>query len=239
MHFGRRLALGGRRSAALVSAGARADVLHATYRVSLIGLPIGAANLKAELTPDELLDSRRRQTDGSGEALFQCAGRFDRRRRRSSRPCLARDIRHHCGELQHDPHHPHGASGQHGHRRRHSPPFEDKPDRVPLGPRDQQNVVDPIGAFIFPAPASGPMLSPAACNRKIPIFDGYTRFDIDLSYVGERNVIGQRLRRAGRGLRLSLRADLGPSVATGRRPNSWPTTRTSKCGSRRSRATAC
>ena len=26
-----------------------------------------------------------------------------------------------------------------------------------------------------------------ACNRKIPIFDGYTRFDIDLTYVGERD----------------------------------------------------
>ena len=69
-----------------------------------------------------------------------------------------------------------------------APPFEDKPDRVPLGPHDEQNVVDPVGAFVFPAPASGPIVSPAACNRKIPIFDGYTRFDIDLTYVGERSV---------------------------------------------------
>src|ERR1700728_3161675 len=39
-------------AAALVwTAGARADVLHATYRVSLIGLPIGAANLNIDLTP--------------------------------------------------------------------------------------------------------------------------------------------------------------------------------------------
>ena len=30
--------------------------------------------------------------------------------------------------------------------------------------------------------------SPAACDRKIPIFDGYTRFDITLAYVGERTV---------------------------------------------------
>ena len=44
-------------AAALVwGAGARADVLHATYRVSLIGLPIGAVNLNADLTPDELLN---------------------------------------------------------------------------------------------------------------------------------------------------------------------------------------
>ena len=39
---------GWRRSPA---AGARADVLHVTYRVSLIGLPIGAVNLNADLSP--------------------------------------------------------------------------------------------------------------------------------------------------------------------------------------------
>src|SRR6202022_2868518 len=37
--------------ATLGLASARADVLHATYRVSLIGLPIGAARLNAELSP--------------------------------------------------------------------------------------------------------------------------------------------------------------------------------------------
>jgi hypothetical protein len=69
-----------------------------------------------------------------------------------------------------------------------SPPFQDKPDRVPLGPGDKRNVVDPVGAVILPGPPAGPMLSPAACNRTVPIFDGYTRFDINLSYVGERTV---------------------------------------------------
>jgi hypothetical protein len=67
-----------------------------------------------------------------------------------------------------------------------SPPFVDKPDRVPLGPADKRGVVDPVGAVILPARASEPLLSPAACDRKVPIFDGYTRFDITLSYVGER-----------------------------------------------------
>ena len=57
-----------------------------------------------------------------------------------------------------------------------------------MDPSDKRGVVDPVGAVILPAPASGPMLSPAACNRKVPIFDGYTRFDVDLSYVGERTV---------------------------------------------------
>jgi hypothetical protein len=30
-------------------------------------------------------------------------------------------------------------------------------------------------------------VSPAACNRKNPIFDGYTRIDVVLTYVGERS----------------------------------------------------
>src|SRR5208283_971322 len=54
-------------------------------------------------------------------------------------------------------------------------------------PHDEQNIVDPVGAVVIPAPGSGAMAPPSACNRKIPIFDGYTRFDIDLTYVGERD----------------------------------------------------
>jgi hypothetical protein len=31
-------------------------------------------------------------------------------------------------------------------------------------------------------------LSAAACDRTLPIFDGYTRFDLKLSYAGEKKV---------------------------------------------------
>lgn len=168
--------------------GAHADVLHATYRVSLIGLPIGAVNLDADLTPTsyaivgnakltgiaKLFTNARGASAGTGAivqghvspATFATIA-ADSHMTRTIRMALAGntvtgiDI---------------------------SPPFQDKPDRVPLGPGDERGVVDPVGAVIIPAPASGPMLSPAACDRKIPIFDGYTRFDITLSYVGERTV---------------------------------------------------
>jgi hypothetical protein len=32
------------------------------------------------------------------------------------------------------------------------------------------------------------MVGPASCDRTIPIFDGYTRFNVNLSYVGVREV---------------------------------------------------
>ena len=46
-----RLGIGAAAAVAAIACGAvaRADVLHATYRVSLIGLPIGAANLCASM----------------------------------------------------------------------------------------------------------------------------------------------------------------------------------------------
>src|SRR6516164_10333359 len=171
------------------AAGAQADVLHASYRVSLIGLPIGAVNLNADLTPTSYAIAGDAKVTGLAKLFVAnahgaSAGKgaivqghvspesfatiaADSHMTRTIRMALAGntvtgiDI---------------------------APPFQDKPDRVPLGPGDKRGVVDPVGAVVLPAPASGPMVSPAACDRTIPIFDGYTRFDITLAYVGERTV---------------------------------------------------
>ncbi len=176
-------------AATLVAAGdARADVLHVTYRVSLIGLPIGAVNLMADLTPTSysiqgdakltglarLLGNARGASTGKGDIIegHVSPATFATIAASSN---MTRTIR-----MALDGNAVTGVDI--------SPPFEDRPDRVPLGPGDEKGVVDPAGAVIITAPASGPIVSPAACNRKVPIFDGYTRFDIDLTYVGERRV---------------------------------------------------
>jgi len=175
-------------AAALGSPAARADVLHATYRVSLIGLPIGAANLNADLSPTSYSIRADAKLTGLAKLFANAQGAsagdgaiveghvspatFATIAASSN---MIRTIRM-------------ALAGNAVKGVDIAPPFEEKPDRVPLGPHDEQNVVDPIGAVVFPAPASGPLVSPEACNRKIPIFDGYTRFDIDLTYVGERNV---------------------------------------------------
>jgi hypothetical protein len=164
-----------------------ADVLHASYQVSLIGLPIGDANLNAELSPTRysiradakltglarLFANARGASAGEGSIV---AGRVSPATFATIAASseMVRTIRM-------------AIAGNAVTGVDIAPPFEDKPDRVPLGPHDEQNIVDPVGAVVLPAPPLGPMVSPAACNRKIPIFDGYTRFDIDLTYVGERN----------------------------------------------------
>lgn len=60
-------------------------------------------------------------------------------------------------------------------------------DRVPITAAAKQDVVDPVGAFVVVA--DRPSMTPAAiCNRTVPVFDGWKRFDIRLSYKETRKV---------------------------------------------------
>jgi hypothetical protein len=69
-----------------------------------------------------------------------------------------------------------------------SPPFEERPGRVPIGDGHKRGIIDPLSALVMPVPGSGAVVGPEACNRTIPVFDGWTRFDVTLRYVGTRNV---------------------------------------------------
>lgn len=63
------------------------------------------------------------------------------------------------------------------------PPLKPLPDRVPITQAVLQSVLDPMsGAFAY-VPGSVDMLSPAACNRTIPVFDGRQRYDISLHFL--------------------------------------------------------
>jgi len=63
------------------------------------------------------------------------------------------------------------------------PPIDEKPDRVPVKDDHKKGVVDPVSALLMPAVASGSLTDPANCNRTIPVFDGASRFDVVLSYA--------------------------------------------------------
>jgi hypothetical protein len=68
------------------------------------------------------------------------------------------------------------------------PPPEFRGERVPVTEANKRNVLDPTSALIMPVPMKEPLDGPAACNRTLPIYDGYARFDIALHYAGSRNV---------------------------------------------------
>ena len=62
------------------------------------------------------------------------------------------------------------------------PPYQEKPDRVPVKEADKRGVIDPMSALLMPAIASAGMTDPAQCRRTIPVFDGAMRFNVVLSY---------------------------------------------------------
>ena len=62
------------------------------------------------------------------------------------------------------------------------PPLPAAPDRVPVTAADLRGAIDPLTAGLVPMPGTGDVLSPAACQRTLPIFDGTHRFDVALSF---------------------------------------------------------
>ena len=70
-----------------------------------------------------------------------------------------------------------------------SPPIDEGgPGRIPVSENHKRGIIDPLSALVMPVAGNEPLVGPAACNRSIPVYDGYTRFDVNLSYVGVRKV---------------------------------------------------
>jgi len=68
------------------------------------------------------------------------------------------------------------------------PPLPTKADRVPIEAAHKHNIVDPLSAMMIPI-NKGNM--GAACNRSIPVFDGWQRFDVKLYYKSTAQVSGE------------------------------------------------
>lgn len=174
--------------ASLAAFGAHAEMLRATYNVSLIGLPIGVANVNATLTPNSYAIAATAKLSGLASVISRSRGASTGQgaiignrvapatfATTASNASMTRTIRMSLAA--------NAVTGIDI-----SPPFEDKPDRIPLTDKDTHGIIDPVGAFLITGPPTGSMVGPASCNRTIPVFDGYTRFDVELAYVGQREV---------------------------------------------------
>jgi uncharacterized protein DUF3108 len=62
------------------------------------------------------------------------------------------------------------------------PPLDPTPDRVPVTDAHRKGVVDPMSAMLMPVAGKGETLTPDACKRRLAIFDGRQRADIELVY---------------------------------------------------------
>lgn len=172
----------------LWSLSAQAEVLHAQYGVTLLGLPLGKASLDGEVAGQTYKISINARLTGiaslvsSSKGAAVASGAFLRGlivpaayANTSANATQTRTVRV-------------AMSGGSVKGVDISPPIDPSPERVPLTDAHTRNIVDPLSAMIMPVPGSEPIMGPAACNRTIPVYDGFTRFDVTLTYIGQRQV---------------------------------------------------
>ncbi|MHC5655359.1 DUF3108 domain-containing protein [Stappia sp. ICDLI1TA098] len=71
-----------------------------------------------------------------------------------------------------------------------TPKFKPNAERIKVTKKHTRGVVDPLSAILMPISARRGD-GKSVCARKIPVFDGWTRFDIQLSYKETREVSGK------------------------------------------------
>jgi hypothetical protein len=165
-----------------------ADGFKARYSIKLIGLSLGGATLEGSIEPDAyqidataklagvaaLVSSSRGAASASG---LMTQGRVapNAYATTSANATMTRTVRIAM------------ASGT-VKAAEIAPPFEELPGRVPVTEAHKQKIVDPLSALIMTVPENGAVIGPAACARSLPIYDGWARFNINLTYVGLRQV---------------------------------------------------
>jgi hypothetical protein len=166
---------------------ASADGFKARYSVKLIGLSLGSATLQGSVEPDAyqidataklsgvaaLVSSSRGAASASG---LMTQGRVapNAYATTSANATMTRTVRMAmtAGNVK--------ASEI-------APPFDDFPGRVPVTDAHKQKILDPLSALVMTVP-QGDVIGPSSCARSLPVFDGWARFNIVLSYVGLRQV---------------------------------------------------
>ncbi len=181
-----RLALG-LLGAAVACAPAQAGSLEAKYAISMIGLPIGIADLNGSFEGDRYkLDIRANTTGlmgaftggkGAGTATGSLPGQkhapatFAITAANSSEKRTVRIAMERGAVVKSDI----------------TPPLDEKPDRVQVTEAHKRGIIDPVSAFLMPL-TSMDGTGASACNRTLPIFDGAARYDIQLTYAGTKSI---------------------------------------------------
>ena len=182
-------------SAALIGAGgcgfalaAHAENLRATYSVSIVGLPVGTATALADFDPRHYkIDIGVRLTGiaslvSSAKGAATASGAIGRAgivpaayANTTANSYETRTVRMAMG-----------AGAVRGIDI--SPPFADPVGRVPVMEANKHNIVDPVSALVMSVPPGQPLIGPAACDRTIPVFDGFARYDVKLAYLRSQDV---------------------------------------------------
>jgi len=62
------------------------------------------------------------------------------------------------------------------------PPVRPDPDRIPVSDADRRGVLDPMTSVLDRVAGGGDPVSPEACNRRVAVFDGRIRYDLQSEF---------------------------------------------------------
>jgi hypothetical protein len=63
-----------------------------------------------------------------------------------------------------------------------TPPTQPNPERIPLTDAHRKGAIDPMSAMLLRVPGRDNPVSPQACQRVLPVFDGRVRYDLSLVF---------------------------------------------------------
>jgi len=69
-----------------------------------------------------------------------------------------------------------------------TPPQRPSAARIPITRKHMQNVVDPLSALVMLTNVGANKTGPEVCAKRLPIFDGKARYDLQLSYKGTKAI---------------------------------------------------
>lgn len=175
-------------AAVAVAQPARAETMKARYSLSLIGLPIGQAFATGVIEADNYRIDVSMRTSGLASLVNDTKGAASASGAFSKAGPAPASYSNTTSNSYETRMVKMALNGNSVRAVEVTPAPWDMAMRVPVSDNDRSHIIDPVSALIMSVPASEPLTGPAACNRVIPVFDGVTRFNVSLSFLGVRTV---------------------------------------------------
>jgi hypothetical protein len=170
------------------SAQAQAQGLSARYSIDMIGFSVGSAHLSGVFGPDAYKIEARAKMSGLAKAITKAEGAAQSSGQVRSGRVLPAGYATTSSNSKETRTVRMGMTAGNVRGVEISPPIPDRPGRIALKANHKRNIIDPLSALVFTVAGDAPINGTTACNRTLPVFDGYTRFDISLRYAGTRKV---------------------------------------------------
>jgi hypothetical protein len=167
----------------LLPGGADAQTkLEARYNVTLAGIPLGAGSLVIDIAADKYTAVATGRTTGLVKLVSDGSGTTASKGILQGASVVSFGYLHHSVSDKRTDDVSVVLQGGVVKQAIAIPPHDPAPERIPLTEAHKKGVTDPLSAGLMPVAGKGEVVAPEACRRKLAVFDGRNRVDIDLVF---------------------------------------------------------